>query len=232
MSHHECDQKQTRTQRRVLRTRATIEQAFIDLVLEKGYDKVSVEDITNKADVARATFYAHYTNKEALLSAVFSHLIEGLGDLLSSRDLPSGGDPHSGDARWSGIVTACRHAGEMRDLYKACLSDSWSREAYLGLITRFVEQDFADALVAAGSKPRIPVAVVSRGFAGAHVAILESWLAGDIAGGAEEIATMETDLLTGGSALALGIDPEELGYPAGPGTEVAESEIKGPRPSG
>ena len=60
----------SRTQRRVARTKAAIEDAFVQLVLERGYDQVTVEDITDRADLARATFYAHYPNKEAVQFAV------------------------------------------------------------------------------------------------------------------------------------------------------------------
>ena len=49
----------SRTQRRVARTKAAIEDAFVQLVLEQGYERVAVEDITDRADLARATFYAH-----------------------------------------------------------------------------------------------------------------------------------------------------------------------------
>ena len=206
MSENRSAEKQTRTQRRVLRTKATIEDAFVKLVIEKGYDKVSVEDITNRADVAHTTFYAHYTNKEALLSAVFSRLIESLGERISHRE-----------QSWSGvrsdvIEAAYRHTGEMRDLYKACLSDSWARQAYLSTMTRYAEQSYGDTLEGLHREPRLPISVMASGFAGAHVSILESWLDGKIVCDVEELAAMEVDLLVGGWARALGINPDDLGY--------------------
>ena len=48
-----------RVQRRVARTKAAIEDAFVQLVLEQGYERVAVEDISDRADLARATFYSH-----------------------------------------------------------------------------------------------------------------------------------------------------------------------------
>ena len=68
----------SRVQRRVARTKAAIEDAFVQLVLERGYERVAVEDITDRADLARATFYAHYPNKEAGLFSVFNRLTEDL----------------------------------------------------------------------------------------------------------------------------------------------------------
>lgn len=52
---------------RVKRTRGLIEQAFMEAIAEKGFQSVSVQDITEKAGVNRATFYAHFPDKYALL---------------------------------------------------------------------------------------------------------------------------------------------------------------------
>src|SRR5215216_3796516 len=52
---------------RVKRTRQLLEQAFLDVASKKGFQAVSVQDITERAGVNRATFYAHFPDKYALL---------------------------------------------------------------------------------------------------------------------------------------------------------------------
>jgi AcrR family transcriptional regulator len=52
---------------RVTRTRGLLEAAFMEVVAEKGFQSASVQDITDKAGVNRATFYAHFPDKYALL---------------------------------------------------------------------------------------------------------------------------------------------------------------------
>jgi AcrR family transcriptional regulator len=52
---------------RVRRTRESLEHAFVDLLHEKGFQAVTVQDITQRAGVNRATFYAHFPDKFALL---------------------------------------------------------------------------------------------------------------------------------------------------------------------
>jgi AcrR family transcriptional regulator len=52
---------------RVKRTRQMIEQAFMELVKEKGFQSISVQDVTERAGINRATFYAHFPDKFALL---------------------------------------------------------------------------------------------------------------------------------------------------------------------
>ena len=54
--------------RRVQRTRGALMSAFIELVLTRGYEALTAEDISRKANVGRSTFYLHFANKSALLA--------------------------------------------------------------------------------------------------------------------------------------------------------------------
>jgi AcrR family transcriptional regulator len=199
----------SRLQRRVARTKAAIEDAFVQLVLERGYDRVAVEDITDRADLARATFYAHYANKQAVQFAVFSRLTEDLVRRLAGQ----GGPPTA--VHRDAISAAYRQAAEMPDLYRACLSDARTRQAHVSALSRYAEQNFGDRLTALGRQPRVPVPVMARAFVGAHVAVLDAWLAGELDGDIEQLASMTLDLLIYGTAWAHGIRLDELGYSTG-----------------
>jgi AcrR family transcriptional regulator len=204
----------TRTQRRVARTKAAIEDAFVTQVLERGYDQVTVEDITDRADLARATFYAHYPNKEAVQFSVFNRLTEDLVQRLAGQ----GGPP--GAVHRNAIAAAYTQAADMPDLYRACLSDARTRRAHLSALSRYAEQNFRDRLTARGTQPRVPVPVMARAFVGAHVAVLEAWLAGELDGDIEELASMALDLLIYGTAWAHGIRLDELEDSAGLSAEA------------
>ena len=199
----------SRVQRRVARTKAAIEDAFVQLVLERGYDRVAVEDITDRADLARATFYAHYRNKEAVQFSVFNRLTEDLVQRIADQGGPSN------VVHRDAIQAAYKQAADMPDLYRACLSDARTRQAHLSTLSRYVEQNFRDRLKALNHQPRIPVPVMARGFVGAHLAILEAWLAGELDGDIEELASMALDLFVAGGAWAQGIRLDELGYSTG-----------------
>ncbi len=60
--------------RRVLRTRRTLREALIALLYERGWEAVSVQDICDRADVGRSTFYMHFADKEELLVGGFDDL--------------------------------------------------------------------------------------------------------------------------------------------------------------
>lgn len=57
------------TDRRVQRTREIIRQAFVEVIREKGLAGASVREITERANISRGTFYAHYADKYALIEA-------------------------------------------------------------------------------------------------------------------------------------------------------------------
>ena len=220
----------SRVQRRVARTKAAIEDAFVQLVLEHGYDQVTVADIADRADLARATFYTHYPNKEAVQFSVFNRLTEDLVQRLAA-------GPRNVVHRDT-IQAAYKQAAEMPDLYRACLSDARTRQAHLSTPSRYVEQNFRDRLTARGEQPRVPVPVMARAFVGAHVAILEAWLAGELDGDVEELAHMALDLLIYGTAWAHGLRLNELGYSAGLPADAGkrapattESESRRPEPA-
>ena len=76
--------------RRVRRTKAALQQAMVELVVEQGYESISIDALAGRADVTRATFYAHYPSKAALLTAVVDHFADEVIAALDSADGPDG----------------------------------------------------------------------------------------------------------------------------------------------
>jgi len=69
--------------RRVRRTQHLLAKALIALTLEKGYEAVTIRDITERADIGYATFFRHYRDKDELLKDVLDVVLTELTDLLS-----------------------------------------------------------------------------------------------------------------------------------------------------
>lgn len=59
-----------------------LQTAFVQLLAEKPYEKITVTDVTSAADLNRGTFYAHFENMDALRDAVFDGLASTLSQLL------------------------------------------------------------------------------------------------------------------------------------------------------
>ena len=64
--------------RQAKRSRKILQKALLDLLHEKNYNKITISDITRKADLARPTFYAHYKTKDHLLTSIIDGYLEGL----------------------------------------------------------------------------------------------------------------------------------------------------------
>jgi AcrR family transcriptional regulator len=69
--------------RRVERTRKLLQNALSELILEKGYEKVTVQDVIDRANVGRSTFYAHFESLDQLLLSGFEPLRAQFEDFLS-----------------------------------------------------------------------------------------------------------------------------------------------------
>ena len=67
---------------RVKRTRKLLEQAFMELMVEKGFQAITIQDVTDRATVNRATFYAHFEDKYDLLD---SYMREQFEEWLSEK---------------------------------------------------------------------------------------------------------------------------------------------------
>ena len=192
--------------RRVRRTRQAIRDAFLSLVLEHGYDNVGVDDIAERADVARATFYAHYATKDVLLEALFNEISAELVAAVAERG------PE--DLRVVQATNALRlyvHAEELRDVYLVVLRGSGqgrARLAYLDAVALGAEQIFRRRLELADAAAPVPVEVTARAYAGAHVALLHAWLEDPDRPPAEEAARRQTILVTRGLGWALNIDED------------------------
>ncbi|UCZ54667.1 TetR/AcrR family transcriptional regulator [Bacillus shivajii] len=64
--------------RRVVRTKEQIRNTFAELIEEKGLDRVTIKDLTSRANINRGTFYLHYEDKYDLLEKSEEELLSGI----------------------------------------------------------------------------------------------------------------------------------------------------------
>ena len=72
--------------RQARRSRKVLQSALLDLLCDKTYNKITISDITRKADLARPTFYAHYETKDHLLTSIIDEFLKKFFQLLEERD--------------------------------------------------------------------------------------------------------------------------------------------------
>ncbi|MFM1653533.1 TetR/AcrR family transcriptional regulator [Brevibacillus sp. B_LB10_24] len=71
-----------KTDLRILRTKQSIRKAFYELIQEKGYEAITIQDIADRAMINRNTFYLHYQNKPDLLDTCMNELLSELKDAV------------------------------------------------------------------------------------------------------------------------------------------------------
>ena len=76
--------------RRVLRTKACIRRAFMELMEEKEFAKITVMELSERAGINRKTFYTYYDGMESLISQIETEILEKYRPLLESIDLKNG----------------------------------------------------------------------------------------------------------------------------------------------
>ena len=194
--------------RRVRRSRAAIRDAFLALVSERGFEQVTVDDVARRADIARATFYAHFRDKNDLLTAIVGELTAELAEAVLPLT-PTGTTPPQGEA----ARELFRHADANRDLYRVVLSGEAggrARHAYIEAMVEPLVGMLATLAAAHGGRPRVAPDILARAWIGSLTAVLEWWLTVDDPPTADEAVLHFMRYAVPGLAHGLGLDADEV----------------------
>ena len=159
--------------RRVRRTQQALSFALITLALEKGYDAITIQNLLDRADVGRSTFYSHYRGKEDLLLKSFARLLESL-----DRNMAQDG---SVNPRLAPVRELFRHVGEMQSFLQA-LGRARMLDRLYQVGTNQLSRMIANRLAAKpfeSSRLVVPLPVMANAAAGALFALLKWWVDND-----------------------------------------------------
>ncbi len=127
----------SRHERRRQQTRKLLIDTTVQLVLEKGYEAITIQDITDRADLGRGTFYIHFKDKEDVLWTAIQDLIREL-EAEAHRQF-QGKFPKQ--VEYYGLLNMFRHAEKNRDLYRVVLGGQGS-----AVLTERVQDLLADVI--------------------------------------------------------------------------------------
>jgi AcrR family transcriptional regulator len=163
-----------KTDRRAQRTRELLQKALIELIVERGYDAITIQDIVDRANVGRTTFYVHYKSKDELFMICHAAIVGEfrLGPLhpLSREELLSPEPPE-------GMISSYQHLEERRarlysifqgkdgPLILRQIRDASAQEIQANLRAAFAESESA-----------IPIDLLANYLAGAQIALVQWWL--------------------------------------------------------
>jgi AcrR family transcriptional regulator len=158
--------------RRAARTRRALHGALMSLILRKGYEAITVQDIIDEADVGRSTFYAHYTGKEDLLRSGFQTLRAELTEAQRTARPNIGG---SQDEPLGFSLAMFEHASGYTDVYRA-LVDGRGGVVAVNEIRRILSEIVKKELSGVRHDQTVPQEVRIEFVVGAFLTVLTWWL--------------------------------------------------------
>lgn len=166
-----------RRDRRVERTQQLIRGALLSLIREKGFEALTVQEIIDRANVGRATFYAHFDNKDDLLVSGFDDLRASLR--ARQREALSRGRTIE-DRVFGFSQEVFAHTYEYREIFRAMVgkrSGAAVQRLLHKLLVELVREDVREA-VSRKQNNAMPSEALVQFIAGALFGLLMWWLSG------------------------------------------------------
>lgn len=192
---------------RVIRTRKLLRDSLIELISERGYDAITVKDITERATLNRATFYLHYQDKEDLLERGFEQIWD---ELTAENPFPQApGGRLSLDATRETVLRDFRHLARYAAFYRVMIGGH-GVSTFVRRMQDYVYRSTQQRLRPfAARRPRAepPLDIVLQFMASAYVGLMQWWLEHDMPTTPDEMADIVVRLYATSPFEAMGLQP-------------------------
>ncbi|OBR66628.1 TetR family transcriptional regulator [Paenibacillus oryzae] len=190
-----------KTDLRILRSKHSIKKAFIQLLNEKGYEGITIQDIADKAMINRNTFYLHYQNKPDLLNVTMDELLEELKSTLTL--CSSSKSPISGSMLEQLMQTILEKIKGNIPFYQALLLDENRIYGFQSKMEDIIKNTVDDGLDDIHLK--ISKELLLQYIASTFMGIVIWWVKNDFSYTPKELASQFGKILTHGHLKAAGI---------------------------
>jgi AcrR family transcriptional regulator len=190
--------KPKKIDRRSKRTRHALSSALVELVKEKRFDKITIQNVIDRADVGRSTFYTHFRDKDDLFQKDWERFLDLLADNIDW--------PKAGAAQFVPVTFLFRHLEEFQTFYQSLvrsgMADSIFKSGVEYLANRITMG--LNARIKHKSNATIPVPVLSNYLASELFSLLKWWLDNRMPYPPERMDQMYHDLVNPTIKSALG----------------------------
>lgn len=174
-----------KTDRRVQRTRESLRTALMQLVREKGYDAITIQDITDKANIGRSTFYLHYETKDDLL---LDHHADFSATLKLQALSP---DELQGHAPQPEMIQFLQEMADGKFIYFAIRRAKDADSIMAGIRQQMIERlEVSIQNSFSEQRANVPLDALLNYIIGAQLSLIDWWLSHRTGHSAESIATM------------------------------------------
>ena len=181
--------------RRIQRTQRALMDALVTLSLEKGYDAISIRDITERANVSYSTFFRHYAEKDELLSELLKSVANELTTLINH-------NPNRSREAEGRLIF--QHVADNQAFFRVLFSSQGTSK-----VMRNIQDEIAVAVIRNNPMPSdeiIPPEIVANQLVVAILTLIRWWLDHDMAYGIERMATIYSRLIIQGFKNVLALD--------------------------
>ena len=144
----------------------------MELIVEKGYHDISIDALASRADVTRATFYAHYPTKEALLTAVVDEFADEVVAAIQSPELEAGPA-----GRLEVLLAHARGAGDVLGIIVRGEGDGGPLRRFTERVEEVIAHDLEGRIEEAGATPRVDRSLITH-LRAAQVVAAVGWFLG------------------------------------------------------
>lgn len=170
--------------RRIQRTQHALTEALIALAHEKGYDAVTIRDITERANVAYSTFFRHYTSKDDLLASEIQAIIDELQALIQQAQANS---------REAEGVLIFRYVAARPAFFRTVLGSQGTSRVLNSVQQSIVAYLVETSLIPAD--PLIPPEIAANHFVVSVLGLIRWWLDHDMPYSIKQMAAIYSHLL-------------------------------------
>jgi AcrR family transcriptional regulator len=163
-----------KTDRRAQRTREQLQRALVELIAERGYDAITIQDIVDRAELGRTTFYLHYNSKDELFMSCHEAIIKefhlGLIHPLTRDELLSPQMPPQ-------MAASYQHLEDGRALLYPIFRGKDSQIILRQIRDRSAREIEANLRRVFGeAESKVPLDMLANYLVGAQIALMQWWL--------------------------------------------------------
>ncbi|MDR1568693.1 MAG: TetR/AcrR family transcriptional regulator [Streptococcaceae bacterium] len=192
---------------RIRRTNQHINKAFIKLVAQKGFDKVTIQDIASEAMINRATFYAHYKDKQDLFDQILAGFMQNFTKLLQNGAVVSENNLEIEQIKKI-LTQFYKYLKDHPDLAQA-LIHGVTKEILTEKFLSILKEQYSDlfqTLEVKNNDTIVPIDFVSAYLTGIFVGTLVWWVENQDKLTPEKLANLVITLISNGHLTVIGIN--------------------------
>jgi AcrR family transcriptional regulator len=214
--------------RRVRRSHRLMGDALLALIVEKGYDAITIKDITDRADVAYVTFFRHFKDKDELL---LLRLEEELAGLRARAEHAARAVGTAGEEQAAGQAIF-EYVWEKQVLYRALFGSQGTTWRVRQTALKVIAAVFLESCSPLHQPGLIPAELAANHMAAALLALIDWWLYQPTRASAEQIADIYERLIVSATLQARGqlaLTPAEPAAPNRQAPRVRAPKREWPR---